>query len=65
MRGMKRTLVSGVGLAALLRLTEPGTAADLPVAMPVKAPPISAAYDWTGFYVGGHIGLAAGIRTGF
>jgi high affinity Mn2+ porin len=60
MRGMKRTLVSGVGLAALLRLTEPGTAADLPVAMAVKAPPISAAYDWTGFYVGGHLGYAWG-----
>jgi high affinity Mn2+ porin len=60
MPGMKRTLVSGVGLAALLRLTEPGTAADLPVAMPVTAPPISAAYDWTGFYVGGHLGYAWG-----
>ena len=25
-------------------------------AMPVKAPPISSVYDWTGFYVGGHFG---------
>jgi high affinity Mn2+ porin len=31
-------------------------AADLPV---TKAPPPSD-YDWTGFYVGGHVGLAAG-----
>jgi len=31
-------------------------AADLPV----KAPPSAADYDWTGFYVGGHIGLATG-----
>jgi high affinity Mn2+ porin len=59
-RGMKRTLVSGVGLAALLRLTEPGGAADLPVAMPVKSPPVSAAYDWTGFYLGAHLGYAGG-----
>jgi hypothetical protein len=29
---MKRTLISGVGLAVLLRLTEPVTAAELPVA---------------------------------
>ena len=60
MRDMKRVLVSGVGLAALLRLTEPGVAADLPVAMPVKALPVSTAYDWTGFYLGGHIGYAGG-----
>ena len=31
-------------------------AADLPV----KAPPAAGGYDWTGFYVGGHIGLATG-----
>ena len=60
MRGMKRTLISGVGLAALLRLTEPGTAADLPVAMPVEAPPVSNVYDWTDFYLGGHLGYAWG-----
>jgi high affinity Mn2+ porin len=60
MREMKRTLISGVGLAVLLRLTEPATAADLPVAMPVKAPAISAEYDWTGVYVGGYLGYAWG-----
>ena len=60
MREMKRTLISGVGLAVLLRLTEPATAADLPVAMPVKAPPISAEYDWTGVYLGGYLGYAWG-----
>ena len=31
-------------------------AADLPL----KAPPAPADYDWTGFYVGGHVGLATG-----
>jgi high affinity Mn2+ porin len=37
-------------------------AADLSVvnAMPVKALPVSQSYDWSGFYVGGHLGLAAG-----
>jgi high affinity Mn2+ porin len=35
-------------------------AADLPVTLPMKAPPAPADYDWTGFYVGGHVGLATG-----
>ena len=34
-------------------------AADLP-AFPVKAPPVAGLYDWTGFYVGGHMGYAGG-----
>jgi high affinity Mn2+ porin len=37
-------------------------AADMSVvnAMPLKAPPLSQSYDWSGFYVGGHLGYAAG-----
>ena len=57
---MCRTLLTGVGLAILLRLIGPAMAVDLPETMPVKAPPISTAYDWTGFYLGGHIGYALG-----
>lgn len=34
-------------------------AADLIAPLPTKAPSTSA-YDWTGFYVGGHVGLALG-----
>ncbi len=34
-------------------------AADLPAALPLKAP-AATDYDWTGFYVGGHMGLATG-----
>jgi high affinity Mn2+ porin len=55
-----RTLVSSLGLAALLRLIGPAIAADLPETLPVKAPPIPTAYDWTGLYLGGHIGYALG-----
>jgi len=47
-------------MAALLRLIGSVAAADLPVAMPVKAPLVSTAYDWTGFYLGGHLGYAWG-----
>jgi high affinity Mn2+ porin len=37
-------------------------AADLSAALPTKAPPpmVQASYDWTGFYLGGHIGYALG-----
>ena len=52
--------MSSLSLAALLRLVGSATAADLPETMPVKGPPISTAYDWTGFYLGGHIGYALG-----
>jgi len=31
-----------------------------PAAYPVKAPPAPQSYDWTGFYVGGHLGYAGG-----
>jgi high affinity Mn2+ porin len=55
-----RALMSSLSLAALLRLVGSATAADLPETMPVKGPPISTAYDWTGFYLGGHIGYALG-----
>jgi opacity protein-like surface antigen len=60
MGAVNRTLMAGVGLAALLRLIGPAIAADLPLAMPVKPLPISTAYDWTGFYLGGHLGDAWG-----
>jgi hypothetical protein len=35
-------------------------AAGLRALMPVKAPRPVPAYDWTGFYLGGHFGYAAG-----
>jgi len=48
--------------AGLLALTSGAYAADLSASLPTKAPPPvpPAAYDWTGFYVGGHLGYAAG-----
>jgi hypothetical protein len=30
----------------------------MPADLPVKAPVRSATYDWTGFYLGGHVGYA-------
>jgi high affinity Mn2+ porin len=42
---------AGVGMS-LLAFDEPAAAADLPV----KAPALKAVYNWTGFYLGGHVG---------
>jgi high affinity Mn2+ porin len=50
---MKALLVASMVCTVLAGV---GHAADLPV----KAPPSQPAYDWTGFYVGGHVGYAAG-----
>ena len=47
-----KKVVAGIALSAFL--AAPAIAADLPRAMPVKAPPpaVVAAYNWTGFYIG-------------
>lgn len=53
---MKRILLASVGLLALGTATS-AVAADLPRAMPVKAPMMApVVYNWTGFYVGAHVG---------
>src|SRR5580704_12638077 len=53
MRGLRVV----IGLVALM---ESAAAADLPVKAPPPPPLASAAYDWSGFYLGGHFGYAAG-----
>jgi high affinity Mn2+ porin len=51
----RRCVFAGVGLS-LIALDGRADAAD----MPVKAPVPAAVYSWTGFYIGGHVGYAAG-----
>jgi len=60
MRG-SRVVIGLLGLLGLLGLMAPAGSA-VAADMPVKAPPAAAAtaYDWTGVYVGGHTGYAAG-----
>jgi high affinity Mn2+ porin len=48
-------IFAGAGLG-LLVLDGPALAAD----MPVRAPVVKAVYDWTGFYLGGHVGYSGG-----
>ncbi len=50
---MKNLLLAGAAIAAL---TAPAIAADMAVKAPHQPPP--AVYDWSGIYVGGHIGWA-------
>jgi outer membrane immunogenic protein len=55
---MKKILL---GTAALVLLAAPALAADMPARTYSKAPAYSApeaVYNWTGFYVGGHVGGA-------
>jgi high affinity Mn2+ porin len=51
----RRCVFAGVGLS-LIALDGRAGAAD----MPLKAPVPAAVYSWTGFYIGGHVGYAAG-----
>ncbi len=48
-------MFAGMGLS-LLALDGTAVAAD----MPLKAPAFKAVYDWTGFYLGGHVGYGGG-----
>lgn len=47
-------------ILSTLALTSVATAADMRARMPVKAPPapMVQVYNWTGFYIGGHVGGA-------
>jgi outer membrane immunogenic protein len=63
---MKKFLLATVALAAL-GAAAPALAADLAARPYTKAPPpvLAPIYNWTGFYVGGHIGAAFGNDSNF
>jgi high affinity Mn2+ porin len=63
--GARRRGLRQIGYAMAAFAAVPAAAAELPLAMPVKAPvrvqaPVPQLYDWTGFYAGVHIGDAWG-----
>jgi outer membrane immunogenic protein len=61
---MKKLLLTGAALAVLAVAT-PALAADMAVRGPVyKAPPAAPLFNWTGFYVGGHVGYGWGDAGG-
>jgi outer membrane immunogenic protein len=54
---MKRAVTLGIGALALAGMTFSASAADIPrrpPPPPVVAPPV--VYNWSGFYIGGHLG---------
>ena len=58
---MTRWFAVSAGLLAFCASCSTGIAGDLtPMPVKVKAPPKAEADSWSGFYVGGHFGIAAG-----
>jgi outer membrane immunogenic protein len=55
---MKRVLLATAGILAIAAVSS-ASAADLPARYPTKAPAyVAQVYNWTGFYVGAHLGWA-------
>lgn len=60
---MKKLLLGASAMMAVAAASSPVSAADLPARPYTKAPAYTApavVYNWTGFYVGGHLGGAFG-----
>src|SRR2546430_16997253 len=58
---MKKILIGAASLAALAAFAGQALAADMPARPYAKAPAYTApavVYNWTGFYIGGHLGGA-------
>ena len=62
-RRSRACLFAIAGLSTLA-LDAPAMAADVPIGMPVKAPTIQSAFDWSGIYIGGHLGYGRGHASG-
>jgi high affinity Mn2+ porin len=57
---MKRICIIGSTTSVVLATCPFAAAADLPPSKPIKAPVRAAIYNWTGLYVGGHVGYGQG-----
>jgi len=53
---MMRSVISAGLAAATFGFTTAAWAADLPIRQPITKAPIMASYNWSGFYIGGHLG---------
>ncbi len=60
---MRLRIASMIAVAAAVVSTS-ATAADLPARAPVYVPP-APIYNWSGFYIGGHVGAAFGGNDSF
>jgi outer membrane immunogenic protein len=59
---MRKLILLGLGTFAAMMFGGAAQAADMPVKAP--PPPAPVMYNWTGFYIGGHIGGAWADRNG-
>jgi outer membrane immunogenic protein len=59
---MRKLHLLGLGTFAAMMLGGAAQAADMPVKAPPPPPPVM--YNWTGFYIGGHVGGAWADRNG-
>jgi len=58
---MRRLSVASIAAVSAVALTQVALAADMPVKAPAYKAPIAAPYyDWSEFYVGGHVGYIWG-----
>ena len=62
-REMKRAFFTGAIALFASVVIRPAAAADLAATPPLKALPAPVPSDWTGFYLGGHFGYAAGTSN--
>jgi hypothetical protein len=65
---MKKLLLSASAIVAVAAISSSAFAADLPARTYTKAPAYTApalVYNWTGFYIGGHVGGAFNGSNGF
>src|SRR5258705_8662622 len=53
---MKKFLLATIGLAALVGMGAPASAADMAVKARPPAPVLAPIYDWSGFYIGANGG---------
>jgi len=60
----RKHLFTGMALS-LFAFDRPAAAADLPASLPVKAPVpyVLPAYNWSGWYVGAHVGIVRGSSS--
>ncbi len=56
---MKKICMFAGGIHAIIATNSLASAADLPTRQPMR-PQAAAVYDWTGFYLGEHVGYGAG-----
>lgn len=56
-------LATGLGLIAAVAAS-PANAADIPMPVKARPAPVAAYYNWTGVYVGGHVGYGWGRFSG-